>query len=176
MRTTMSLMFRSWIQLLPGIQQWNEQHTMVRCLAWRLHLFPECWALLWYQGIQLSWRKFRFLEYLVSLNCVEYPETSIVLVIPLTPACSNICLLVKSDSFTASCLMVDIWRLDIFRFTPLSHLFRVWLVLAMNLHSSMDYGPGTIPLQFQWIFYPQHDNGLTMEKAPKANHSKTKLL
>ena len=52
----------------------------------------------------------------------------VVLVIPLTPACSNItCLLVKSDCFTASRLMADIliWRLDIFRFTPLSHLFRV---------------------------------------------------
>ena len=32
----MSSIFRTWIQLLPGtvpcIQQWNEQHAMVRCL------------------------------------------------------------------------------------------------------------------------------------------------
>ena len=68
-----------------------------------------------------------------GLETVLRIRQRVVLAIPLTPACSNICLLVKSDCFTASRLMADVWRLDIFRFTPLPHLFRVWLALAMNL-------------------------------------------
>ena len=81
----------------------------------------------------------------------------VVLAISLTPACSNICLLVKSDCFTASHLMADIWRLDIFRFTPLSHLFRVWLTLVMNLftvlwsrHNSFAISVDFPPFPLQW--------------------------
>ena len=57
-------------------------------------------------------------------NCVEDLETG------SSSDSAGTCLL---KYLFASRLMEDIWRLDIFRFTPLLHLFRVWLALAMNL-------------------------------------------
>ena len=66
-------------------------------------------------------------------NCIEDPETS------SSGDSTDTCLLkylfasYKSDCFTASRLMADFWRLDIVHFTPLSHLFRVALGLAINI-------------------------------------------
>ena len=63
MRTAMSSIFRSWIQLLPGVQQWNEQHAMVHVVLHGDYIFfLNAGRLLRYQSIKLSWRKFLYVS------------------------------------------------------------------------------------------------------------------
>ena len=81
----MSSIFRSWIQLPPGIQQWKEQHAMVRCRAcMKIIFFLDAGRLLRDKGIQLSWRKFRYVSAFIfkPSGTLNGPTSSL----PITPA------------------------------------------------------------------------------------------
>ena len=123
----MSSIFRSWIQL----KIWHHHHLVVVSL---LIVFCSplqgnlCTSRLVHRGLLCThlWKERSESEYSVHRlgNCVEDLETG------SSSDSAGTCLL---KYLFASRLMEDIWRLDIFRFTPLLHLFRVWLALAMNL-------------------------------------------
>ena len=75
---------------------------------------------------------------------------------PTCSTCSNICLLVKSNCFTASRLMADIWRLDIFRLSQLCHTSFVSGIGYESFHSSMV--PAQLLCNFSGLsyYFPLH--------------------